>query len=451
MPDLPTLLASVDAARDEIVTLLQDLVRLPTVNRGSRPDTGNELLACDLLRSKLDPAGIEYEVHESAPGRGNLIARLGQAGGQRLLFMSHTDVVPVEDESLWEHPPFSGTIDRDRVYGRGADDDKADVVAHSMALVLLQRAGVRLNGELVCLAAADEESGGTWGAGWIAEHYADRVRADVAINEGGGSPVHSPQGLLYPVCLGEKGRLEARITRQGRSGHASVPWRADNPVPVLAEAIQRIAAYEPEIDVSNPYFRQVLTALGVKQAPTAENIDRIADGLEGQAALGSLLKAASRLTITPTMLEAGVKSNSIPDRASLTCDVRALPGQDDAFVRQELDHVLRGLDVSVEVKYTAVSNASPGDSPFVDVLRQSLGMALESDEFSLLPSLTVGFTDSRFLRPLGTQVYGFSPHHPSAEPTRSGVHGNNEFMEIASLLLRTRYALAVACLTLGTA
>jgi len=451
MPDLPTLLASVDAARDEIVMLLQDLVRLPTVNRGSRPDTGNELLACDLLRSKLDPAGIEYEVHESAPGRGNLIARLGQAGGQRLLFMSHTDVVPVEDESLWEHPPFSGTIDRDRVYGRGADDDKADVVAHSMALVLLRRAGVRLNGELVCLAAADEESGGTWGAGWIAEHYADRVRADVAINEGGGSPVRSPQGLLYPVCLGEKGRLEARITRQGRSGHASVPWRADNPVPVLAEAIQRIAAYEPEIDVSNPYFRQVLTALGVKQAPTAENIDRIADGLEGQAALGSLLKAASRLTITPTMLEAGVKSNSIPDRASLTCDVRALPGQDDAFVRQELDHILRGLDVSVDVKYTAISNASPGDSPFVDVLRQSLGMALESDEFSLLPSLTVGFTDSRFLRPLGTQVYGFSPHHPSAEPTRSGVHGNNEFMEIASLLLRTRYALAVACLTLGTA
>ncbi|MGI9145853.1 MAG: M20 family metallopeptidase [Chloroflexota bacterium] len=448
---MKTLLGSVDAAHDEIVTLLQDLVRIPTINRGSRPDTGDELLACNLLRSKLEPAGVECEVHESTPGRGNLIARLGPAGGQRLLFMSHTDVVPVEDESLWEHPPFSGTIDRNRVYGRGADDDKTDVVAHCMALVLLQRAGVRLGGELVCLAAADEESGGTWGAGWIAEHFADRVRADVAINEGGGSPVHSPQGLLYPVCLGEKGRLEARITRRGRSGHASVPWSADNPVPVLAEAIQRIVAYEPEIDVSNPYFRQVLGALRVKQAPTAENIDRIADGLQGQVALGSMLKAASRLTITPTMLEAGVKSNSIPDRASLTCDVRALPGQDDEFVRRELDHILRGLDVSVEVKYTAVSNASPADSPFLEVLRQSLAAALGSDAFSILPSLTVGFTDSRFLRPLGTQVYGFSPHHPSAEPIRSGVHGNNEFMEIESLIMRTKYALAVACLTLGQA
>jgi acetylornithine deacetylase/succinyl-diaminopimelate desuccinylase-like protein len=320
-----------------------------------------------------------------------------------------------------------------------------------MALILLQRAGVKLGGELVCLAAADEESGGAWGAGWIADHYPEKVRADVAINEGGGSPVHSPNGLLYPVCLGEKGRLEARITRRGRSGHASVPWRADNPVPVLAEVIQRIVAYEPEIDVSNPYFRQVLSALGVKQAPTAENIDRIADGLEGQAALASMLKAASRMTITPTMLDAGVKSNSIPDRASLVCDIRALPGQDDAFVQRELEHILQGLDVSIDVNYTAVSNASPADAPFVDTLREALGVALGDNEFSLLPSMTVGFTDSRFLRPLGTQVFGFSPHHPSADPSRAGVHGNNEFMEIASLMLRTKYAVALACMTLGNA
>ncbi len=265
MPDLSALFASVDAARDEIVALLQELVRIPTVNAGSRPDTGGETRACDVLRLKLAEAGIAVEVHESAPERGNLIARFGPAGGRRLLFMSHTDVVPVEDESLWEHPPFSGTIDRGRVYGRGADDDKADVTAHCMALVLLARTKTSLGGELVCLAAADEESGGRWGAGWVAEHMPDKVRADVAINEGGGSPVHTPRGLLYPVCTGEKGRLEAHITRQGRSGHASRPWAADNPVPVLAEAIQRIAAYEPEIDVSHPFFREVLSAMGVNR------------------------------------------------------------------------------------------------------------------------------------------------------------------------------------------
>jgi acetylornithine deacetylase/succinyl-diaminopimelate desuccinylase-like protein len=220
-------------------------------------------------------------------------------------------------------------------------------------------------------------------------------------------------------------------------------------VPVLAEAIQRIQAYEPEIDVSHPFFRDVLSNLGVSQAPTAENIDRIADSLTDQPALGTTLKAASRMTITPTMLSAGVKSNSIPDRASLVCDVRGLPGQDDVFVQQELEHVLRGLDVNVDVAYTAVSNASPADAPFLGLVHQALKTALGDDSVRLVPALTIGFTDSRFVRPLGTLVYGFSPHHPTAEPLRSGVHGNNEFMEIESLLLRTKFALALAYLTLG--
>jgi acetylornithine deacetylase/succinyl-diaminopimelate desuccinylase-like protein len=107
--------------------------------------------------------------------------------------------------------------------------------------------------------------------------------------------------------------------------------------------------------------------------------------------------------------------------------------------------------VNVEVDYTAVSNASPPDSPFLDTIRAALGHALGTSDFRVIPSLTVGFTDSRFLRPLGTQVYGFAPHHPEAERNRTGVHGNNEFMEIDSLLLRTKWALALAIETLGVA
>ncbi|MBV9359061.1 MAG: M20/M25/M40 family metallo-hydrolase [Chloroflexi bacterium] len=444
------LLAQADAARDETIGLLQELVRIPTVNVGARPDTGDETRACELLRDRLDAAGVPSDTFEPAPGRGNLLAHLGRPG-KRLLLMAHTDVVPVEDETLWDHPPFSGAIDRGRIYGRGADDDKADVVAYTMALVLLRRAGLEPAGELVFLAAADEESGGRWGAGWMVDHYPDRLRADCAVNEGAGNAMRSPGGLLYTVGTGEKGRLEARVTRTGRSGHASRPWASDNPVPAIGDSISRIAAYDPEIDVSHPFFREVLAALGIQHTPRADNIDRICDelGAAGHAALATTLRAASRLTITPTMLDAGVKTNSIPDRARLVCDVRALPGQDDAFVREELTHLLAGLDVDVDVQYTAVSNASPADAPFVRQLGEALAASLGSADFRLLPALTVGFTDSRFVRPLGTQVYGFSPQHPSADPNQSGVHGNNEFIEIETLLLRVRFALALICQTLG--
>src|SRR4029079_19377491 len=211
MPELDQLLRLADEARDEIVALAQALVRIPTVNHGARPDTGGETAACELIRDTRAADGLGSEIHESAPGRGNLIARLeGPPGGKRLLLMSHTDVVPVEEETLWEHPPFSGTIDKGRLYGRGADDDKADVTAQAMALILLRRAGARLGGELIYLAAADEESGGRWGAGWVAENLADKVRADVAINEGGGVPVRTPRGLVYPICTRQNVAREAR-------------------------------------------------------------------------------------------------------------------------------------------------------------------------------------------------------------------------------------------------
>src|SRR5437762_8984242 len=211
MATLQELLEMADAARDEIVRFSQELVRIPTLNYGSRPDTGNETPACEYVRDKLAAEGIASEIHESAPTRGNLIAHLEGEGPatdrKRLLLMSHTDVVPVEDETLWEHPPFSGTIDKGRVYGRGASDDKGDVVAHGMAVMLLKRAGIRLGGELIYMVNADEESGGRWGAGWVADNHPEKVACDFCINEGGGAPTHTPNGLIFPICTGEKGRL----------------------------------------------------------------------------------------------------------------------------------------------------------------------------------------------------------------------------------------------------
>ena len=259
MPTVHELLASVDAARDEIVRLHQDLVRIPTVNYGSRPDTGNETPACELIRDKLKEAGIGSDIYESAPTRGNLIARHpGPAGGKRLLLMSHADVVPVEDESLWEHPPFSGhdrqgpgvRARRRRRQGRRHGARHGD----DPAAARRRPAG----GELIYMVNADEESGGRWGAGWVADNHPGEGRVRLLHQRGRRRADPHAEGLIFPICTGEKGRLEAKITKMGRSGHASRPWATPNPVPTLAQVIDKIAAYEPEIDASHPFFREVL-------------------------------------------------------------------------------------------------------------------------------------------------------------------------------------------------
>jgi acetylornithine deacetylase/succinyl-diaminopimelate desuccinylase-like protein len=183
----------VDEATDELVELHQELVRIQTVNTGAR-DSGNEIEVCHLLERRFSAEGITNTTLESAPGRGNLIAHIGAAAGPRLMLMSHTDVVPVEDESKWDYPPFSGQIIDDKVWGRGSEDCKSLTSSGSMAMILLKRAGVSLNGELRLLATADEESRGSYGIQWLVEKHPEKIRADWAINEGSGMPLKTVKG-----------------------------------------------------------------------------------------------------------------------------------------------------------------------------------------------------------------------------------------------------------------
>jgi len=160
--DLKKLFDMVDEATDELVGLEQELVRIQSVNTGA-PDSGHETEVCRLLEQRFNAEGIANVTLESAPERGNFIADMGGQAAPSLMFMSHTDVVPVEDESKWDYPPFSGEIVDGAVWGRGSDDCKSLTASGTMAMILLKRAGVSLNGNLRLLAAADEESGGFYG------------------------------------------------------------------------------------------------------------------------------------------------------------------------------------------------------------------------------------------------------------------------------------------------
>lgn len=448
-PQLPDLLATVDTLREEMIEFHRDIVRFATVNTGVMP-TGNETPCCAYIRTRLAGEGISGEITESAPGRGNLIARLPGGGGPSLLFMSHLDVVPVEDPSAWRYPPFTAEVAEGKIWGRGSDDCKAVTTAAYFATVLLKRSGVPLRGDLIFTATADEESGGNYGYGWLADHAPEQIRATYALNEGGGMPLLSQSGLLCGLSLGEKGRCEVTITISGRSAHASQPWLADNALLKAGSVIAVLAAYQPVIDVSHPIFDALDLMLPGLPRPTPATLEQALATVETQdSATASLLRALSRMTVTPTVLHAGVKSNSIPAGATLKCDVRVLPGQDAAYVQQEVERLLAGIDgVSVAVDVWARATQSPFDTPFTRLLQRSLALATGRDDALLAPSATAGFTDSQYVRPLGVQAYGFAPIHPDGARIRSGVHGINEFVEIDTLITRTKAYLAAAYLTL---
>src|SRR5262245_27532311 len=205
--------------RDEAVELLQELIRLDTVN-----PPGNETRAAELLRAYLEDAGVECELYARDPERANLVARIpGRGDGKRLLLLGHTDTV-LADPAEWTVDPWSGEILDGCVWGRGALDMKSQVAAEAVAVATLAREGFQPEGDLILAATADEEVGTTgFGLAWLCEEHPDAVRAEYCVNEGGGDRVVVRGRPLYLGAVAEKMSSPFLLRVHGRSGHASMP------------------------------------------------------------------------------------------------------------------------------------------------------------------------------------------------------------------------------------
>ncbi|MFW6195165.1 MAG: M20 family metallopeptidase [Chloroflexota bacterium] len=446
MPSLQSLLDQVDDATQEIVELEQSLVRIPSVNTGFMP-TGNETQVAEFVRDWLSREGISSEILARDPERGNIVAVWPgeQHEKTRLMFMSHTDVVPVEDITKWSYEPFAAEISGGRIYGRGASDCKALLTSQLMAMAIMKRNGARLDHGLRLVSGADEEHGGRWGFGWLADHHPEALESEFAVNEGGGTPVETGGSLAYLLGTGEKGRLEVHIRFRGESAHASVPWNGTNASFALARALSNIEGYEPERDTSMPIF-DYLSTFAIEEKPTPQNVDAIIAEVEKNSPrLASILRALSRMTLTPTMIKGGVKSNSVPEVFELTCDVRTLPFQDEAYVRSQLDRVLADVPgVEYDIDYMSVPNRSSFETELADAVKRAQALAVSRDDIQWVPSISNGFTDSRFTRNLGIVTYGFSGQHPDDDPLLSRAHGTDESVGIASLISATKCMIALA-------
>src|SRR5690606_23141314 len=189
-------------------------------------------------------AGIESEFMESAPGRVSVVARLKAENptGRPVLLMGHIDVVTVEPDK-WERDPFSGDLVDDFVWGRGAVDMKGQVAAELAAFIAIKESGVALTRDLIFVAFADEEAGGTYGAGYVWENHKDLIDAEFAINEGGGNPMEIAGKLFYACQVAEKGACRLKMTVRGEPGHAAIP-KSGTAMEKLGPALQRLHEWE---------------------------------------------------------------------------------------------------------------------------------------------------------------------------------------------------------------
>jgi acetylornithine deacetylase/succinyl-diaminopimelate desuccinylase-like protein len=383
----------------EAVELLQRLLRLNTVN-----PPGNETLAAELLREYLEENGVEVELYAREPERANLVARLRGGDGPSLCFLSHTDTV-VADPAAWSRDPWSGDLVDAHVWGRGALDMKNQVAASAVAIASLAREGFTPPGDLIFVAAADEEVGAGYGLQWLCEHHPEAVRADYAINEGGGERVEFGGRAFYLCAAAEKMSSPVRVTVHGRSGHASMPGIADNALVKAAPLIEKLAAYEPEASIG-PEVAGFLDAVLGEQPPPSDVLARLRafDPLAAET-----IEPLLAFTLSPTMIEASERRNVIPGTVELTVDRRLLPGQ----TPEEVDPIVRSIlgddgYFELETIERFGGTRSPLDTP----LWRAISEWVEATEpgARLAPLCCAGFTDSHWLREaFGTVAYGFFP------------------------------------------
>ncbi|MCU0309951.1 MAG: M20/M25/M40 family metallo-hydrolase [Acidimicrobiales bacterium] len=432
----------------ECTELLQALIRNACVNDGT-VGSGQEQRSADLLATYLEGPGLDLEAYTAAPGRTSLVARIEGRDPEAptLLLMGHTDVVPA-NSPRWRHDPFGGELVDGEVWGRGAIDMLNLTSSMAVAVRQLARSGFRPEGTLVYLAVADEEQDGAYGADHLVRHHLDAVRADYVITESGGIPLPSPTGTKLPVIVGEKGSLWGTIRIGGTPGHGSQPYRTDNALVTAAEVVRRLHEYRPETMIHDTW-RRFISSMGYPEEITGPLLseDGLDDMLTGlPTGMARQFHACTHTTFAPTVIEGGTKINVIPDTVDLQVDIRTLPGQTEDDARDQLFEALG--DLAERVTYTPhksdPSSASPVDTPLWHSLSELTQRWYPGSE--TVPFLTVGATDARFFRRMGSTAYGFGlfSEHLTFEDYGSMFHGDDERVDTESLRLSTELWKAVA-------
>ncbi len=439
---LPVMLLAAGPARgfnlqsyvDAAVPNLVRYINIDTIN-----PPGNESRGVAFLGGLLSEAGIAYESAESAPGRGNLWAKLAgepTADGRKLpalVLLHHIDVVPA-NAAHWQVDPLSGDIVNGYIYGRGAIDTKGLGMVQLQAFLALAASGSPLNRDVWYIATADEEAGGLFGAGWMVENRPE-VFAGVGylLNEGGSGRRYE-QGVATMVEVTQKVPLWLRLTATGRPGHGSAPQVATS-VTRLVRGLERIRETNFPVNVVPP-VAAMFEGLAPYQGDSLRGqYANIAEAAQDSDFLLSLrlqnpsAHALLRNTCSITRLQGSSKINVVPAEASAELDCRLLPDQNPEEFFNQLTQIINDDAIRIEKLMGFTPASSRTDTPLFAAIEKVAG---ERHDARVVPTVAGGFTDSHFFRDMGITSYGYSPFVFGASEA-TGIHGNDERISIRNV------------------
>lgn len=427
---------SLDWKKIEAETLqhFSALIRINSTDPG-----GSEQPMVEYLKAVFDKEGIESKVFQienfADPSikRPNLVARLRGNGTKKpILIMGHTDTVNI-DPAKWKHGPFSAHREDGYIYGRGTLDNKQDVVACLMTMLILKRQNVKLDRDVIFLAEAGEEGATSVGIAFMVSQHYKEIDAEYCLAEGG--LVTRTAGKLRSVTVETTEKLPSgvRLIATGVAGHGSMPLRS-NPVAHIAQAVAKVAAWQPPMrmnDTTRTYFERLATVSSPEERARYNGLldPEKTDAIQEYLAVNEPMHSSMlRTSISPNIIKAGYRRNVIPSEAEATLDIRALPDEDLPKFYETLKSVIN--DPAIKIVRDMTSTRPPAapsglNNEAFRAIEQLAGKHYPG--VPVLPLMMTGATDMAFLRAKGMQCYGLGPIIDTEDgPKGFGWHSDQE-------------------------
>ena len=417
-----------DSINLETLDYFRKMLRVDTSN-----PPGNETELVDYLANILRAEEIDVEIFSRDPARANLVARLPGNGNKRpLLLMAHLDVVTV-DPSKWSFPPFGGTVNRPWIYGRGTLDDKDNLVASLITMLLLKRSGKELDRDVIFLAEAGEEGSVQFGIEFMTSEHFDSIDAEYCLAEGGSVVRENGNSIYAGIQSSEKKRRTVILTANGAAGHGSRPTR-NNAVVRLGQAIAAIGEWQDPIrltdttasmlsrlaDISPPETAARYRALLNPNSAAAEEAMEYL--LDNNPSTATLLHS----TISPTIIDIGYRYNVIPSTGTATLDVRMMPDVDYEEFLETIANIINDPTIEVSFDDSLVRPGATNDLN-TEAFRVIEEMYEKNYGVPVIPIMGSGATDMSYVRAKGVNCYGVGPGIDSEDTALGfGAHSDQE-------------------------